>query len=417
MESRRMSSPSGRIIDEYEPIIGRSEMQEILELAERVHGARIIHVNSTMYGGGVAEMLRSLVPLANSLGLKVKWEVIEGDDSFFKTTKSIHNALQGNMNIEISEEMWSHYLEVNEGNVRKLDLEGDVILIHDPQPLPLILHRRGGVWVWRCHVDMSSPHPDVWARIREYVLKYDALVFSLERYAPGDVLGKPVYTRFPAIDPLSDKNRSLSVDEILRVLERYDVDPDRPLIGQVARFDPWKRPLDALKAYRLAREKIPGLQMAMVGSFAHDDPEGEEWYRKVKEEVGDDGDIHLLTNLKDVEVNAVQRSLSVALQMSIREGFGLSVTEALWKEVPVIARRAGGIPLQVIDGFTGFLIESPEEAAERAVYLIKRPWMARELGARGHDHVKRSFIITKLLKDYLRMHIDLVGLAPEIRIR
>ena len=417
MESRRMSLTGNRIIDEYEPIIGKSEIQEILELAERVHGARIIHVNSTMYGGGVAEMLRSLVPLANSLGLKVKWEVIEGDDAFFGTTKRIHNALQGNMDIEISEEMWSHYLKVNEDNAQKLDLEGDVILIHDPQPLPLILHRRGGGWVWRCHVDMSSPHPNVWSRIREYVRMYDALVFSLERYVPKDVPGKPVYTRFPAIDPLSDKNRSLSVDEILEVLERYDVDPDRPIVGQVARFDPWKDPLGALKVYRLAHEKIPSLQMVMVGSFAHDDPEGEEWYGKVEREGGGDRDVHLLANLKDVEVNAIQRSLSVAMQMSIREGFGLSVTEALWKEVPVVARRAGGIPLQVIDGFTGFLIRSPEEAAERIVYLVKRPWAARELGARGRDHVKRNFVITKLLKDYLRMHIDLVGLAPKIRIR
>ncbi len=399
-------------LEDYEHIIGKDEIVSILELAERVKGAKVIHVNSTSYGGGVAEILKNLIPLAKSAGLNAKWEVMKTTLEFTKVTKSIHNALQGNREIKLTDEMMELYLKVNRENAETLDLDGDVLFIHDPQPLPLIDYRGDGKWVWRCHIDMSDPNPQVWSRLKPYVEKYDALVFSLEKYVPRDVRRMLVFIRYPSIDPLSDKNKPLQASEILKILEKFDVDPDRPIIGQVARFDPWKDPLGVIDLYKMVREKIPEVQLLLIGSFAHDDPEGLEWYEKTMKKAEPFRDVHILTDrdgVRDKEVNAFQRSFSVALQMSIKEGFGLAVTEALWKGVPVVARRAGGIPLQVIDGITGFLVKELDEAAERVVTLLKRPWLARELGHAGREHVKRNFLITRDLKDYLRIHIDLVG--------
>ena len=399
-------------LEDYEHIIGRDEIISILELAERVKGAKVIHVNSTSYGGGVAEILKNLVPLAKSAGLNAKWEVMKTTLEFTKVTKNIHNALQGNREIKLTDEMMEIYLSVNRENAENLDLDGDVLFIHDPQPLPLIDYRGDGKWAWRCHIDMSDPNPQVWSKLKPYVKKYDALVFSLERYVPRDVRGMLVFIRYPSIDPLSDKNKPLQASEILRILGKFDVDPDRPIIGQVARFDPWKDPLGVIDLYKMVREKIPGVQLLLIGSFAHDDPEGLEWYEKTMKKAEPYRDVHVLTDrdgVRDKEVNAFQRSFSVALQMSIKEGFGLAVAEALWKGEPVVARRAGGIPLQVIDGITGFLVRELDEAAEKVVTLLKRPWLARELGHAGREHVKRNFLITRDLKDYLRIHIDLVG--------
>ena len=402
----------GKRLEDYEHIIGKDEIVSILELAERVKGAKVIHVNSTAYGGGVAEILKNLIPLAKSAGLDAKWEVMKTTLEFTKVTKSIHNALQGDREIKLTDEMMNIYLSINRENAEALDLEGDVLFIHDPQPLPLVEYRGDGRWVWRCHIDMSDPNPQVWGKLKPYVEKYDALVFSLERYVPRDVRRMLVFIRYPSIDPLSEKNRPLQVSEILKILEKYDVDPDRPIIGQVARFDPWKDPLGVIDLYRMVREKIPEVQLLLIGSFAHDDPEGLEWYEKTMKKAEPYRDVHVLTDrdgVRDKEVNAFQRSFSVALQMSIKEGFGLAVTEALWKGVPVVARRAGGIPLQVIDGITGFLVKELDEAAEKVVTLLRRPWLARELGHAGREHVKRNFLITRDLKDYLRIHIDLVG--------
>ncbi len=401
-----------RHIRDYEPIVGRDEVESIVSLAERVKGARVIHVNATAYGGGVAEILKSLVPLARSVGLNAKWEVLRGNKEFFAVTKAIHNALQGNMSIELSEEMRKIYLEVNSRNAGILDLEGDVVMIHDPQPLPLVEFREGGRWVWRCHIDTSQPNMKVWSFLKKYVEKYDALIFSHEAYVPGDIRNFKVFIRHPCIDPLSDKNRGLGQSEILGVLERYGVDPDRPIIGQVARFDPWKNPLGVIDTFRKVREKVEDVQLVLIGSFAHDDPEGAEWYEKTVKYAESSKDVHILTNLDgvgDVEVNAFQRSFSVALQLSIKEGFGLAVTEALWKGVPVVATRVGGIPLQVLNEVTGFLVDSAEEAAEKVTLLLKRRWLARELGHNGREHVKRNFLVTKDLKDYLRLHIEMVG--------
>jgi len=400
-----------RRIEDYIPIVGREEVEAITYLAEYVRGAKVIHVNSTKFGGGVAEILKSFIPLANSVGLRAIWEVIEGDDYFFRITKTIHNALQGELTADLTPEMRQHYLHVNALNAERLDLEGDVVVIHDPQPLPLVEHRHNGKWAWRCHVDMSKPNPSVWDFLSTFVEKYDLAVFSMEKYIPNN-FRKRALIEYPCIDPLSDKNKPLSHMEILDVLERYDVDPDRSIMGQVARFDRWKNPLGAINVYRLVKKKIKDVQLLLIGVFAHDDPEGEEWYRKTVNYAGADRDIHILTNnegVGDLEVNALQRSLTVALQLSIREGFGLAVAEALWKGVPVVATKAGGIPLQVISYVTGFLVEDLKSAAEKTELLIRRPWLARHLGRNGSEHVRNNFLITKALKNYLRMHIELVG--------
>jgi len=399
-------------IEDYASIVGQDEVEAILELAERVRGAKVVHVNATRYGGGVAEILKNLIPLANSVGLKAKWEVLEADCFFFQVTKTIHNALQGDLNVKLTPEMFEYYLEVNKRNAGRLDLDGEVTIIHDPQPLPLIEYRRNGRWVWRCHIDMSEPNPTLWRKLKPFVEKFDVAVFSLEKYIPRDLSGMRFLVNYPSIDPLSEKNIPLSATQIAEVLAKYEVNAERPIIGQVARFDRWKNPLGVIDVYRKVKEHIPGVQLLLIGSFAHDDPEGFEWYRKTLDYAGSDPNIHVLTNhdgVGDLEVNAFQRAFTVALQLSIKEGFGLAVTEALWKCVPVVATRAGGIPLQVIDGLTGYLVDGLEEAVERVVKLIRMPWLARTLGRNGVEHVKNNFLITKSFKNYLRMHIDLVG--------
>ena len=396
----------------YEPIIGREEVESILSLAERIRGAKITHVNATAYGGGVAEILRSHIPLARSVGINAEWLVLNGNQEFFCVTKSIHNALQGNTSIKLGGEMWEIYLKTNQENARALDLEqpeGDhVVVIHDPQPLPLIEYKRNGGWVWRCHIDTSQPNRQIWNFLKPFVQKYDALVFTHEAYVPRDINNR-VYVRHPCIDPLSEKNRTLSENEILKVLERFDLDPERPIVGQVARFDPWKNPLGVIEAYRIVKRRVPDVQLVMIGSFAHDDPECGGWCEKTIREAGTARDVHVLTNLSDVEVNALQRSFTLAFQLSIREGFGLAVTEALWKGVPVVGTRVGGILLQVIDGVTGFLVDSVHEAAEKAYLLLTREGLAKRLGRNATEHVRKKFLLTKDLKDHLILHLELVG--------
>ncbi len=404
-----------RSIRDYEPVIGSDEVKSILHLAERVRGAKVVHVNATSYGGGVAEMLKSIVPLSRSVGLNVKWKVIEADPSFFKITKKIHNALQGNKSLKLTPEEMRHYLEVARRNASTLDLDADVTVIHDPQPLPIIRYypHRNNPWVWRCHIDLSDPNEAVWSALKEFIMMYDGLIFTMESYVPRDVRGPRIFIRRPSIDPLSPKNKPLPPSEILRVVRKFGVDPDRPIIGQVSRFDPWKDPLGVIDTFKLVKEKVPQAQLVMIGAFAHDDPEGRGWYEKTVSYAKGLRDVHILTNydgVGDYEVNAFQRAFTVAVQLSTREGFCLAVTEALWKGTPVVATRAGGIPLQVIDGVTGFLVNKRDyrTAARRIVTLIRRPWLARVLGHNGKEHVRRNFLITRLLRDYLRMHISLV---------
>ncbi len=398
-------------LNDYRSFIDVREIRKIEEAANDLRGREIVHINATKYGGGVAEMLRSLIPLLRSLGLRARWDVLEGDERFFEITKRIHNSLQGNKELEFTAEMWSHYLEVNRRNSMRFE-EGDFTFVHDPQPLPLVEGRGNGVWIWRCHIDPSRGNPSVLKFLSRFIERYDALIFSLEDYIIP--LGR-AYVIHPTIDPLSEKNRDMTPSEVEGVLGKHGIDPDRPIIGQVSRYDPWKDPLGVIRVYRRVKERVRDVQLVMVGSSASDDPESSKWYELTRKEAEGLRDVHLLTDLPDIEVNAIQRSYQVALQLSTREGFGLTVTEAMWKGVPVVARPSGGIKLQVIEGVTGLLVSDLDNAVSKVIYLMKRPWLSRILGHNGREHVRRNFLITRLLKDHLRimreLHLERAGQA------
>ncbi len=397
-------------LEMYRDIIGNKKIYEIKKLADPLKGLRLTHVNSTSFGGGVAEILYSMVPLMNSVGLKTEWEVIEAPDEFFKVTKLIHNALQG-AEKNLDNRMKELYLEVNKLNAGRLELNGDFIVVHDPQPLAIRRFRGDGrIWVWRCHIDLSNPYRPVWEFISSLLRGYNASIYHLREYIHPETPTPKKYVMPPSIDPLSPKNKPLSRDRVEEILRRYGVDPEKPIIIQVARFDPWKDPIGAIDTYRLVKEKIPNVQLLMIASMAYDDPEGWVYYEKTLRHAGEDPDIFFLTNLVGVgavEVNAFQRAATVALQLSIREGFGLAVTEALWKKTPVVARPSGGIKLQVIDNVTGYRVNTIREAAEKTIYLIKHPEERRRLGENGYKHVKENFIITKHLENYLRILLEL----------
>jgi len=345
------------------------------------------------------------------VGINAEWKVIKGDKEFFNVTKTFHNALQGK-EIELTEDTEKVYLRYNELNANLLSLDYDYVVIHDPQPLAIINYRdeRKGKWIWRCHIDLSQPNEEFWSFLEPSIANYDAFIFSLKKYVKSPLKKRNVTIISPSIDPLSDKNKPLPEDRILSTLERYDVDADRPILTQVARFDPWKDPLGVIDTYRKVKKKIPKVQLLLITSMAPDDPEGWTYYERTARHAGEDYDIHLLTDLMgvgDLEVNAFQRVSDVALLKSIREGFGLTVTEALWKEVPAVGGNVGGIPLQVINGETGFLVNTVEEAAEKTLYLLKHPEEAEEMGKKGKEHVKENFLITRHLKDYLKLFLRL----------
>lgn len=399
-------------IDQYADIIGQESVNRIKGIAERLLGSKIIHINSTRSGGGVAEILQNLVPLAESLNLGVSWLTMQGTTSFYEVTKKFHNALQG-MNTSLSDDMKDEYVNFNKQFFENIDLDSDLIFIHDPQPLPLIEFSRENSkkFLWRCHIDLTNANTAYWNYVRQFIEKYDVLVFSLDKYVREDVRYKKILIIPPSIDPLADKNRYLSPDEILHYLNKFDIDPESPIMTQVARFDYWKDPLGVIDCYNLAKKKVPKLQLLLIGSFPQDDPEGEEWYNKTLEKSKNSNNIHILTDrdgVRDLEVNAFQRASSVVIQKSIREGFGLSVTEALWKGVPVVATRVGGIPLQVINNVTGFLVNSTEEAAEKIIQLVKHQYLARILGMEGEEHIKRNFLITRQLQDYLKIQLEVI---------
>ena len=398
-------------LKDYTEIVGENEINEIRTLAEKLAGKSVVHVNSTSFGGGVSEILRRLVPLMRDVGMNAEWKVIKGDKEFFNVTKTFHNALQGK-EIELTENMEKVYLRYNQLNANLLDLDYDYVVIHDPQPLAIISYRdeRKGKWIWRCHIDLSRPNKEFWSFLEPFLANYDAFIFSLKKYVKSPLEKRNVAIISPSIDPLSDKNKPLPEDRILSTLERYDVDPNRPILIQVGRFDPWKDPLGVIDVYRKVKKKMPGVQLLLITSMAPDDPEGWVYYERTARHAGEDYNIHLLTDFMGVgnlEVNAFQRSSDVALLKSIREGFGMTVTEALWKRVPVVGGNVGGIPLQVIDGVTGFLVNTVDEAAEKTLYLLRNPKEAKEMGKRGREHVLRNFLITKHLRDYLNLFIQL----------
>jgi len=410
-------------IEAYRPIVGDEKIEEILRLAAPLKGARVLHVNATAFGGGVAEILATLVPLMSDLGLKADWQVIRGSDEFFTVTKAMHNSLQG-MFIEWTPQMREIWVRYNQQNAEMFDEDYDFVVIHDPQPagiLALVQKRLGrkpaGKWIWRCHIDLTESQVDVWDLLHPYLEYYDAAIFTIPEYVKEDLKSPLLFTAPPAIDPLSPKNVPLPPQVGRDILERYGVNPERPFICQISRFDPWKDPLGVIDVYRALKQEMPELQLVLVASMASDDPEGWAWYERTVRRAGEDYDIHILSNLNgvgNVEVNAFQSLARVVIQKSVREGFGLVVSEALWKGRPVVAGNVGGIPLQILYGKTGYLVNTTAECINRTHYLLHHPDIADRMGAAGREHVREHFLITRYLRDYLAIFNTLVGnVRPE----
>ncbi|HEX5156239.1 MAG TPA: glycosyltransferase [Ktedonobacterales bacterium] len=396
---------------DYEPVVGEDIIAELRGMADPFQGARVLHISSTAYGGGVAEMLHTLIPLMRSAGLDAHWKIISGTDEFFAVTKSMHNALQG-MELELTPAMKAAYLHSNVENAVYFENDYDFIIVHDPQPAPLRMLRAGdgGKWIWRCHIDLTAANETYWSFLRPYVQAYDAAIFTMPEYVKKDLRIGKVAIVPPAIDPLSPKNAPMSDEDAARIVSLYGMDPERPMLVQVSRFDPWKDPLGVIDVYRTVRQKFPDVQLVMVGSMAHDDPEGMEYYQRTKDYADGDPDIHLLSNIDgvgNVEVNAIQRMATVVLQKSLREGFGLTISEGLWKGKPVVGGNVGGIPLQIQDGETGYLVNSIEECSKRVLDLMRNPARARKMGALGREVVRQNFLSTANLRNYLRLFTDL----------
>jgi trehalose synthase len=399
-----------KALGDYRHLIGRALVDEINELAETLRGKRVLHVSATALGGGVSEILYALVPLMRDAGLEADWHIVIGREEFFNVTKLMHNALQGNPQ-GLTEEDWEIFDRYNQLNARELEGDYDFVIIHDPQPAALRKHLpdAAGRWIWRCHIDLSTPNMDVLERMVPLIEPYDAKVFHLQAYVPQGVDGK-VEIVPPAIDPLSPKNMALSPEDAAFVCDQFGVDVDRPLICQVSRFDPWKDPLGVIDAYRLVKQEIDSVQLALVGSMATDDPEGWDFFQRTIEHASGDVDIKILNNLNNVgaiEVNAFQSQADVILQKSLREGFGLTISEALWKVRPTIAGNVGGIPLQIQNGVSGFLVNSPEETAQRSIEVLSDPELGKQLGRSGKEYVRTHFLMPRLLRDWLRIFTEL----------
>lgn len=403
----------------YYDAVGYDSIDELQALAEPLRGARVAHINATSYGGGVSELLRSIIPLYRAVGVAADWLVIPGSPDFFDITKGIHNALQG-APYRLTEKRKELYVQLNQQAAEALGRDYDYVVVHDPQPAAMrSLHGGNDArWVWRCHIDTSEPNAAVWNFLRPYLEDYEAAVFTLGGFVPPDFPATRIEIMPPAIDPESPKNIEIGDTIARRMLGWLGVESDRPLMTQVSRFDPWKDPFGVIEVWRLVRAEVPDLQLALVGSMALDDPEGWELYERILEARAGDLAFHVFTNLTGVsntEVNAFQRLSDVVLQKSIREGFGLVVSETLWKGTPVVAGRAGGIPMQLRDGTGGFLIDSVEEAAERALQLLRDPDLGRELGARGRELVRDRFLLPRLIADELRLYAALLDLeAPMV---
>ncbi len=387
------------MIAQYSGISPKGDLILLHKLGEKLNNRSFLHINSTRAGGGVAEILHRMIPILNDLGIDARWEVIEGDERFFDITKKIHNSLQGNFE-NITEDMWQHHYEVNRRNAERLNLEADAVLIHDPQPAPLVEFRKSGRWIWRCHIDVSHPIKEVCNYLQRYCGKYDASIFSVAKFARA--MGIDEFIIPPSIDPISEKNRELTDEEIKETVNKFRIPADRPIILQVSRFDRFKDPIGVIKAYRLVK-KYNDCILILAGSPATDDPEGEVVLKEVQDYVLDDPDIHilLLPPFSDKDINALQRAATVVLQKSLKEGFGLTVSEAMWKGKPVIGGATGGIPLQIIHGVTGFLVHSVEGAAFRIRQFLNNPEMAHRMGEKGREYVRNNFLITRQIRDYL----------------
>ena len=394
----RRSTLGLHTLEQYEPLIGRAAVERISAKAERVRTMRVAHISSTFYGGGVTELLTPLTLMLNATGIETDWHLIQGTPDFFGCTKKLHNTLQGE-DLEFSDAERTIYEQVVFENATRLHLDDcDAVIMHDPQPLPLIAHfaDREMPWLWQCHVDLSTPHAPVWAYLRQFIEQYDAAIFSLPEYGQDLRIDQQFVT--PAIDPFSAKNRELSDREIREFLRNYKIPTDRPLVTQISRFDAWKDPMGVIDAFRKAREQVD-CRLVLVGNNASDDPEGGKILETI-ESVADDGIIVLAVDDPTL-VNALQRSAAVVLQKSTREGFGLTVTEAMWKGAAVIGGDVGGIRHQIKDEWNGFLVSTPDQAAARIVQLIKDPGLREQVGSRAKESVRQNFLMSRLLEDWL----------------
>jgi trehalose synthase len=392
-------------LNDYIPLLGAPEIDELRALGDQLSGRTVQMVNSTAIGGGVAEMLNRVVPLIQELGLRPRWDVITGGQDFFEVTKAFHNALHGGP-YQDRKENFDLFLATNELNRQRLQFDCEFTVIHDPQPVALIEARSGkeGHWIWRCHIDLSHPNPEVWGFVRPFIHRYDAALFSSPEF--GRQLPVPQYLFYPCIDPLSEKNIDLDPEYVRGVVERFGIDTGRPIVTQISRFDRLKDPVGVVRAYQIVKRYMD-CQLVLAGGSATDDPEGETVLEEVRREAKDDPDIHLL-NLPPwsaTEINALQRASTVIVQKSLREGFGLTVTEALWKKKPVVASAVGGIPAQVIHKHTGLLVHSIEGAAYQIRFLLSNPALAQKLGEQGHEHVRENFLITSNVKRYLTIFL------------
>ena len=403
-----------KLLTDYATIGGRGLMAEIQRLAGPLEGKRVCHLSATAFGGGVAEINYTLIPLMKSGGLETDWRIIKGQDEFFDVTKKIHNALQGNPQ-GLTEEDVRIFQRYNAINADEFDdTEYDIVIVHDPQPAAMIDHfpNSDALWIWRCHIDLSTPNESVLDVLLPSLARYDAAIFHMPQYVPrsGDLPEAFIWP--PAIDPLAPKNIALSAEDAAYIVDQFGIDVQRPLLTQVSRFDPWKDPLGVIDAFRIVRETHPGLQLGLVGSMAHDDPEGWDFYNQTVEHAAGDPDIFILSNLNNigsVEVNAFQVYSAAVLQKSIREGFGLTVTEGLWKGRPTVAGRVGGIPSQIQDRETGWLVESVEECAAACLEILADPAEARNRGIRGKEYVRQHFLTPRLLRDWLALFNRLDG--------
>ena len=398
---------------DYQSIIPRELSAEIRELAEPLQGRRVLHVNATSFGGGVAEILYTLVPLMSDVGLAAEWQVITAPSEFFNVTKGYHNGLQG-APFEVTDEVRELYEETCRVNAEAISRHYDFVVVHDPQPVAMRRYAApdvGAHWIWRCHIDTSTPDGQLYNYLLGFIRQYERAIYTMASYAPEGI-GVPVVQVPPAIDPLAPKNMALSPEDASYITHQFGIDEGRPLLLQVSRFDPWKDPLGVIDAYRAVKRVRPEVQLALVGSMASDDPEGWTYLEKVHEYAGGDPDIFILSNLDNVggvEINAFQSKAAVVTQKSTREGFGLTVTEALWKARPTVAGAVGGIPLQIEDGVTGYLVSSSAECAQRCLEILEDPSGARRLALAGKEYVRREFLTPRLLRDYLRLFGELTG--------
>ncbi len=392
---------------DYATIATRGLMEEIRRLAEPLRGKRLVHLSATAFGGGVAEINYALVPLMRDAGLDAEWRIIAGAEEFFAATKTIHNALQGDP-LGLTPTQQEVYRRYQALNADEFEDDYDFVLVHDPQPAGMIEHFPDSTarWIWRCHIDLSQPNPEVLEFLLPWLGRHDAAIFHMQDYVPQSPRMPPAFIWPPAIDPLTPKNMALSPEDAAYIVDQFGIDVERPLLTQVSRFDPWKDPLGVIDAYRIVKQEHPEVQLALVGSMAHDDPEGWDYYNRTVTYAAGDPDVYILSNLNNigsVEVNAFQVHSAAAIQKSTKEGFGLTVTEALWKTRPMVASRVGGIVAQIQDGETGWLVdpEAPEECAQACVEILADPAAARQRALRGKEYVRRNFLMPRLLRDWL----------------